>query len=415
MLHGITQYEYDYDDGSHVFTDGTAVQSHAFTRPGAHTVIVRVSDAHGVIGTASSTLVVSSPPVAAFSPVGLPVKEATVHSLNASASTDSDGTIVSYAWDTDNDGAFDDATGVQPSVSFPTAGTQRVGLRVTDNDGATGETYVDVTVDPTVAPSPAISATPNPVQTGAPVLFDAGASHDADGTITSYEWDLDGDGSFETQSGATPAAGRSYPNATVLSIGVRVTDNDGRSAVARMALVVQAPAAAPAPEDQGVGPGDPFYGGAGAGSTGGGSTGTSGGQGGSGGGGGGGSAGARAGGSLAAALAGSAIQPLKLVVKKGLGLRCSADRAATCSVTASLQPGDARKLGLSKSRTKAYVLGRATARLTKAGAVTLTVRVAKRAASRLKRVPRVTVLVAGTAVDVGGGKVTLRRAVLLRR
>ena len=37
VLHGITQYEYDYDDGSHVFTDGTAVQSHAFTRPGAHT------------------------------------------------------------------------------------------------------------------------------------------------------------------------------------------------------------------------------------------------------------------------------------------------------------------------------------------------------------------------------------------
>ena len=35
-----------------------------------------------------------------------------------------------------------------------------------------------VTVVPTVAPTPAISATPNPVQTAAPVLFDAGASHD---------------------------------------------------------------------------------------------------------------------------------------------------------------------------------------------------------------------------------------------
>ena len=202
VLHGITQYEYDYDDGSH--SSRTAPRCSRTASPGTARTrcIVRVSDANGVIGTASTTLIVSSPPVAAFSPVALPVKEATVHSLNASASTDSDGTIVSYAWDTDNDGAFDDATGVQPSVSFPTAGTQRVGLRVTDNDGATGETYVDVTVDPTVAPSPAISATPNPVQTGAPVLFDAGASHDADGTITSYEWDLDGDGSFETQSGS---------------------------------------------------------------------------------------------------------------------------------------------------------------------------------------------------------------------
>ena len=84
--------------------------------------------------------------------------------MTASASTDSDGTIVSYAWDTDNDGAFDDATGVQPFVWFPTAGTQRVGLRVTDNDGATAETTPTVTVVPTVAPSPAISATPNPVR-----------------------------------------------------------------------------------------------------------------------------------------------------------------------------------------------------------------------------------------------------------
>ena len=262
-----------------------------------------------------------------------------------------------------------------------------------------------------MAPTPAISATPNPVQTATPVLFDAGASHD-DGTITSYEWDLDGDGSFETQTGTAPHASRSYPNATVLSVRVRITDDDLRTAVASMALVVQAPA----PEDQGVGGGDPFTGGGTGGSTGGASAGTAGGQGGSGGGGGAGAgAGAGAGESLVASLAGSAIQPLKLVVKKGLGLRCSADRAATCSVIASLLPGDARKLGLSKSRTKAYVLGHAAARLTKAGAVTLTVPVARRAASRLKRVPRVTVLVAGTAVDAGGGKVSLRRAVLVRR
>jgi subtilisin-like proprotein convertase family protein/PKD repeat protein len=415
-LHGITLYQYDYDEGSG-FETGTAVQSHPFTHQGPHTVTVRVYDAQGPIGTATTTLIVSQAPTAAFSPVGSdPVKEGTLRALTASASTDSDGTVVSYAWDTDDDGAFDDATGVQPFVWFPNPGTQTVGLRVTDNDGATTELRQNVTVVPTVAPTPALSATPNPVQTATPVLFDASASHD-DGAITSYEWDLDGDGSFETQTGTAPHASRSYPNATVLSVRVRVTDDDLRTAVAGMALVVQAPTAAPVPEDQGVGAGDPFTGGGAGGSTGGGSAGPGGGQGGSGGGagGGGGSAGAGAGEGLAASLAGSAIQPLKLVVKKGLGLRCSADRAVTCSVTASLLPRDARKLGLSKSRTKAYVLGHAAARLTKAGAVTLTVPVARRAASRLKRLPRVTVLVAGTAVDAGGGKVTLRRAVLLRR
>jgi hypothetical protein len=61
------------------------------------------------------------------------------------------------------------------------------------------------------------------------------------------------------------------------------------------------------------------------------------------------------------------------------------------------------------------VLGHATARLSTAGVVTLSVRVAPRALTKLKRLPRVTVLVAGTAVDAAGGRVTLRRAVLLRR
>jgi hypothetical protein len=103
------------------------------------------------------------------------------------------------------------------------------------------------------------------------------------------------------------------------------------------------------------------------------------------------------------------------VTKKGLGLRCSADRAATCTVSASLQAADARRLGLSKSKTKPYVLGTATVKLKKAGAAVVTVRLARRALSRLKRAPRVTVLVTGKAVDGGGGQVALRRAILIRR
>ena len=103
------------------------------------------------------------------------------------------------------------------------------------------------------------------------------------------------------------------------------------------------------------------------------------------------------------------------MTKKGLGLRCSADRAATCTVSASLQAADARRLGLSKSKTKPYVLGTATVKLKKAGAAVVTVRLARRALSRLKRTPRVTVLVTGKAVDGGGGQVALRRAILIRR
>jgi hypothetical protein len=248
------------------------------------------------------------------------------------------------------------------------------------------------------------------------VTFNGSTSSDPDGSIVKYEWDLDGNGSYETDGGASPLVTRSFPNATVMSIGVRATDDDGRTAVARAPLVVNAP---PGAGGGGAGggsspfdPGAPAPDGPGGSGGSGGAGGSKGGAGGSGGGSSGGDASAA---TLDAGLDGAAIQRLKLVTKKGLGLRCSADRAATCTVSASLQASDARRLGLSKSKTKPYVLGKATVKLKKAGAAIVTVRLARRALSRLKRAPRVTVVVTGKAVDGGGGQVALRRAILIRR
>ncbi len=61
-------------------------------------------------------------------------------------STDGDGTIAARAWDLDNDGQYDDATGATATRSFPTAGTFTVGLQVTDDDGAPATTSRQVTV-----------------------------------------------------------------------------------------------------------------------------------------------------------------------------------------------------------------------------------------------------------------------------
>ena len=384
----------------------------SFAQRGTRTVQVRVSDASGVIGTASVHLIVSQLPNAVIAlPAG--VKEQTFATLDGSSSNDPDGgAIASYEWETDGDDDFNDYTGPQPSVYFATPGSHTIKLRVTDGDGAQRTATTTLNVIATTPPSPAFVATPNPVVAGQPVTFDAGASTD-DGTIVRYEWDLDGNGSYETDGGASPLVTRSFPNATVMSIGVRATDDDGRTAVARAPLVVNAPpgagggappAARGAPDPGAVrrlrrrrvdraarrlGR-----------------------RGGSGGGPSGGDASAA---TLDASLDGASIQTLKLVGKKGLGLRCSADRAATCTVSAGLQPADARRLGLSKSKTKPYVLGKATVKLKKAGAAVVTVRLARRALSRLKRAPRMTVLVTGKAVDGGGGQVALRRAILIRR
>ena len=84
-------------------------------------------------------------------------------------------------------------------------------------------------------------------------------------------------------------------------------------------------------------------------------------------------------------------------------------------MTATLQAKDARKLGLSTSKRNPYVIARVTLGLKEAGKATLKLKLSRKVASKLKRTKRITVLVAGTAVDAAGGKIALRRAVLLRR
>jgi subtilisin-like proprotein convertase family protein len=401
---GITQYDWDF--GSGAFTQSTVAPTtgkvtHTFAR-GQYTVRVRVSDANGIIGTATKQLIVSLAPVAVIEPLATDPKQGVNVVLDGSQSSDPDHAGLSaYEWDLDYDGVnfSADATGDHPTVQFPTAGARTIALRVTDVDGATAIAPMAVNVIPTSAPTARAVATPNPAVAGTPVSFDASSSSDSDGTVVAYAWDLDGNGSFETSGGSSPLASRSYPNAGVVSVGLRVTDNDGKTATTHLSVLVKLTQGAGG--SQGSSGGGGGGGAAGPGSGGGGGTTSGGGDG--------------AAAKISAKLAGASIQTLKLVKKKGLGLSCSADRAAKCSVTVTLRAADARRLKLSKSRKKDYVLGRASVSLKKAGAAKITVRLARKALAKLVKAGRVTVLVNGTAVDSGGGKAVLRRAVLLRR
>jgi hypothetical protein len=82
-----------------------------------------------------------------------------------------------------------------------------------------------VVVDPVVA---RFAIAPNPVLVGRLVTFDASASNDPTHTITKFEWDLDGDGTFETDNGAEPQVKKVYLAAGTLSVTLRVTDAQGQ-------------------------------------------------------------------------------------------------------------------------------------------------------------------------------------------
>jgi PKD repeat protein len=75
--------------------------------------------------------------------------------LSGIGSTDADPgqqSTLTYKWDLDDDGAFDDATGILVHHTFTEEGTTPVHLLVTDTGGGTSEASVDVLVgnDPPV-------------------------------------------------------------------------------------------------------------------------------------------------------------------------------------------------------------------------------------------------------------------------
>jgi hypothetical protein len=86
--------------------------------------------------------------------------EGTDVTLDGTGSTDPDtgDSIATYEWDLDNDGSFDDATG--PTATFDDVGqdgSHTVGLRVTDQAGATDTDTAQVTVN-NVAPSVTVTS-----------------------------------------------------------------------------------------------------------------------------------------------------------------------------------------------------------------------------------------------------------------
>jgi PKD domain len=76
------------------------------------------------------------------------------------------------------------------------------------------------------------------VKKGKASVLDASGSSDPDGTIANYSWDLDGDGSIETNGGASPVLRHKFSRG-VHHVTVRVTDNQGKRAYATRTVRVK--------------------------------------------------------------------------------------------------------------------------------------------------------------------------------
>jgi len=161
------------------------------------------------------------PPVASFTESATTIPTLTAINFDASASTAPSGTITSYAWD------FGDTmtgTGVTATHSYAKAGTYTVMLTVTDNLGHTGTASATKTITDR-PPTASFAFTPAAPVVGQSVSFDAAASTDPDGTVTTYAWNF---GDTTTGTGVTVA--HTYSTQGSFTVTLTVTDNSRNTA-----------------------------------------------------------------------------------------------------------------------------------------------------------------------------------------
>jgi len=150
----------------------------------------------------------NTPPVASFTASPTFGAAPLTVNFNASASSDVDGGTLTYAWDLDGDGQYDDATGVTTSRTYG-AGNVTVGLRVSDSQGASGTASTAISSGNT--PPTATITTPS-----------SGLTWKVGDTIS-----FSGSGSDVGDGGAMPASRLSW------SVSLLTCDDAGNNCVTR--------------------------------------------------------------------------------------------------------------------------------------------------------------------------------------
>ena len=216
------------------------VEINASTQPGWCVATTPGCDNNGA--TPPSGLTALDPPPAANQPPvarpGGPYSGTlnTAIAFSGTASSDSDGSIASYAW---NFGDGSTGTGATPSHSYTGVGTYTVTLTVTDNGGLTNSATTTAMVSTGSTPQAPIARPGGPYSgsVNATVSFDGSTSSDPDGRVVSYDWRF-GDGG--TASGAQ--ALHAYATAGTYTVTLTVTDDAGLTASATTTVTVTAAA-----------------------------------------------------------------------------------------------------------------------------------------------------------------------------
>ncbi|WP_459862934.1 PKD domain-containing protein [Endothiovibrio diazotrophicus] len=217
---GIVDYQWSSSDGQSASGQQASL---TFSSAGDYTVTLTVTDDQGESTTSESAQIsVQARPVASFTATPDSGAAPLTVTLDATASSDSDGRIVSYEWSS-SDGQS--TAGQTATMTFTGGGAQVVTLTVTDDSGNTSTAEQTINVSQDFYPVPRFTMSPGEGLAPLTVSLDASASSDEDGNIVDYRWvSSDGQITFGRNASLT------FSSAGIYTVTLTVVDDQGLSA-----------------------------------------------------------------------------------------------------------------------------------------------------------------------------------------
>jgi PKD repeat protein len=211
-------YYWYFEDGS--VLNGISV-NFVFTDNGNYTVTLIAEDDNGL--TDSDIVYINISNVAPIADIGGPYSGLEGSPIDFIASAFDPGSdTLTFEWNFDNIGTYDDATGLNPKWIWYDEGNYQIGLKVTDDEGDFTFDSVWVTVS-NVAPI-ANCGGPYSGMEGTEISIAGSASDPGMDTLT-YTWDFDDDGNYNDGAGFDPKW--TWDDNGVYTIGLMVSDGDG--------------------------------------------------------------------------------------------------------------------------------------------------------------------------------------------
>lgn len=228
----VSNYLYDFGDGTTSAGSGLAQVSHAYLSAGIFTVRLTVTDDGGLLtNTVTRQIAISTiasqnvPPVACFQGAA-PVRVDRAIGLDATCTSASGVKMATYRWDYGDGSPLGTARAV--SHIYTSAGTYNVALKVVatyaDASTAYNTMTAQIVVTANIAPVASL-ASPSAALVGQAVALDGSLSYDSDGTIVNDVYDY-GDGTTAGGAGLLQSS-HSYAAAGVYTIQLTVTDDGG--------------------------------------------------------------------------------------------------------------------------------------------------------------------------------------------